>query len=121
MANVVNWFEIPVADIHRAKKFYENVFGHELALMEMGPSQWAMFPMEQGAANAPGALIKAEGYVPSQNGSLVYFSVEDIDNTLAKVIENGGSILNPKTSIGENGFFAHLNDCEGNKVALHSI
>ncbi len=121
MANAVNWFEIPATDLDRAKTFYENVLDKELSTMEMGPAQYAMFPIEQGGVNASGALIKAEGYVPSQTGSLVYFSVEDIEGTLSKVGENGGSTIVPKTSIGENGFFAHFNDCEGNKVALHSM
>jgi uncharacterized protein len=121
MANAVNWFEIPATDINRAKKFYENVMSEELSLMEMGPSQYAMFPIEQGAANAPGAIVKAEGYTPSQTGALVYFSVEDIEGTLTKINKNGGSTILPKTSIGENGFMAHFNDCEGNRIALHSV
>ena len=121
MANAVNWFEIPATDLERAKKFYEAVFNYELTEMEMGPNSMAMFPMEQGAPNAPGALIKAEGYEPSHAGSMVYFSVDDIEGTLSKISENGGSILNPKMGIGENGFVATFNDCEGNRVALHSI
>jgi len=121
MANAVNWFEIPVSDMDRAKKFYENVLGYELAINEMGPMQMAWFPMEQEGAGATGTLVKAEGYVPSHSGSMVYFSVEDIDGTLSKINSNGGSTLNPKTSIGEYGFIAHFTDCEGNKVALHSV
>ena len=120
MANAVNWFEIPATDLDRAKIFYESVFDCQLSKMEMGPAKMAMFPMEQGAANAPGALVKAEGYSPSHAGSMVYFSVEDIEGTLVKVSESGGSVLNPKMGIGENGFVATFNDCEGNRVALHS-
>jgi predicted enzyme related to lactoylglutathione lyase len=41
MLNPVNWFEIPVTDINRAKKFYEKIFGFELALNEMGLVQMA--------------------------------------------------------------------------------
>ena len=76
--------------------------------------------MEQDATGAPGSLIKAEGYVPSENGSMVYFSVGDIEGTLEKVSNNGGSIVNAKTNLGEHGFVAHFTDTEGNKVALHS-
>jgi len=46
--------------------------------------------------------------------------VEDIEETLKKVDEKGGRILNPKKSIGEYGFVAHFEDCEGNRIALHS-
>ena len=121
MANVVNWFEIPATDLDRATKFYETIMDKKLTYLEMGPSKMAMFPMEQGAPNATGALIQQEGYVPSQTGSVVYFSVDDIEGTLAKINELGGSTLTPKMDIGENGFIAQFADCEGNRVALHSM
>ena len=118
-ANPVNWFEIPVADISRAKQFYESVLEVELALNEMGPNQMAWFPMEMGAAGAAGTLIQGEGYTPSHAGSLVYLHVDAIDPTLEKINAAGGTTLVPRTSIGDHGFIAHFEDCEGNRVALH--
>lgn len=121
MANVINWFEIPVTDMDRAKKFYETVFNFEMVKNNMANLEMAWFPMEENAPGATGSLIKADSYVPSYDGSMVYFSVEDIDKTLAAINANGGKTLNPKMSIGEYGFVAHFEDCEGNRVALHSI
>ncbi len=120
MANAVNWFEIPVTDMDRAKRFYESVFDIEMNLTEMGPMLMAWFPMEEGAEGAAGTLIKSEGYTPSYEGSMVYFSVNDIKHTLSKIEKNGGKVVNPKTDIGKYGFVAHFEDCEGNRVALHS-
>ena len=34
--NVVDWFEIPVKDMARAKAFYLKVFGKQLSDMSMG-------------------------------------------------------------------------------------
>jgi predicted enzyme related to lactoylglutathione lyase len=51
----------------------------------------------------------------------VYFSVEDIEETLRKVNATGGKTLLPKKSIGEYGFIAHFEDTEGNRLALHSM
>ena len=118
--NPVNWFEIPTNDLQRAKGFYEYIFGVELTLNEMGPLKMAMFPMGERAPGAAGALVNAEPYTPSHEGSLVYFYVDDIEGTLVKVNEKGGKTLNPKMGIGEYGFVAHFEDCEGNRVALHS-
>lgn len=118
--NPVNWFEIPVEDLARAKTFYENVFSFELSINDMGPLKMAWFPMTEKAPGSTGTLIKADGYTPSHNGSLVYFSVDDIEEILNKVNKNGSKTLNPKMSIGEYGFVAHFEDCEGNRVALHS-
>ena len=119
--NPVSWFEIPAADLDRAKLFYQNVFDVELTLNQMGPVEMAMFPMEMGGAGAAGALVKADGYKPSHAGSMVYFDAVNIEDTLKKVNNSGGKTLQPKMSIGEHGFIAHFEDCEGNRVSLHSM
>jgi predicted enzyme related to lactoylglutathione lyase len=116
-----NWFEIPVKDLDRAKGFYEYVLGVQLAVGDLGPLQMVWFPMIQNAPGAAGALVKAEGYKPSTAGTLVYFSVGDIEATLARVKNKAGKVLTPKTSIGQYGFIAHFRDCEGNRVGLHSM
>ena len=120
-SNPVNWFEIPVNDMERGKKFYEAVFGFQLTPLVMGPLTMAFFPSAQDAFGASGTLVKAESYVPSHSGTMVYFWTEDIDGTLARVEKNGGKIIRSKMSIGEYGFVGHFEDCEGNRVALHSM
>lgn len=117
--NPVNWFEIPVNDLERAKSFYESVLNIEMTITEMGDSLMAWFPADAGNG-ATGTLLKCEGYVPTTEGTVVYFSVASIENALAIINERGGETLIPKTSIGEHGFFAQFKDCEGNRVALHS-
>ena len=118
--NPANWFEIPVTDLDRAKNFYETILGVELSYNEMGPMKMAWFPMSQDAPGATGSLVQAEGYTPSEHGTVVYLHVADIEGTLAAVGKQGGKALRPKTSIGEYGFIAHFQDSEGNHVALHS-
>jgi predicted enzyme related to lactoylglutathione lyase len=120
VTNAVNWFEIPVDDLERAKEFYESVLGVELALNEMGPAKMAWFPMHQGAPGSTGALVKSEGYTPSHAGTVVYLHVDDVEAALAQVDASGGKTLVPKTGIGEYGFIGQFEDSEGNRVALHS-
>ena len=117
--NPVNWFEIPTSNLERAMAFYEAVLGYELSLNELGPLRMAWFPMRQDAAGSTGTLVQSEHYTPSHAGTLVYFTVASIDDTLEKITEAGGTVLNPKRSIGEYGFVAHFEDTEGNRVALH--
>lgn len=116
----VNWFELPATNLDRAKAFYEHVLGIQLQLQEMGPVKMAWFPMQMGATGATGSLVQAENYQPSTQGTVVYFSVEDIEATLQRISNKGGKMLKPKTSIGEYGFIAHFLDCEGNRAALHA-
>lgn len=119
--NPVTWFEIPVKDIQRARKFYQAVLGYDLDVHEMGPLTMAWFPMTQSATGATGSLVMGESYVPSHSGTIIYFSVDDIEGTLRKVNGNGGKTLAAKTGIGEYGFVAHFEDTEGNRLALHSM
>jgi predicted enzyme related to lactoylglutathione lyase len=119
--NAVNWFEIPVKDIERASKFYETVLGTKLTLEKMDQFTMAWFPMIQGAPGAPGTLVKGESYEPSHGGTVVYFSVDDIEEALRRINANGGKTLLPKRGIGEYGFIAHFEDTEGNRLALHSM
>lgn len=118
--NPVQWFEIPARDLGRAKAFYQAVFGIQLSPMEMGPAKMEFFPWQQGATGCSGALIVTEGYTPSHAGSVVYFAVADIDETLKKVEAAGGQTLVPKLSIGEFGFIGQFEDTEGNRLGIHA-
>ncbi|MGO4704493.1 VOC family protein [Microvirga sp. 2MCAF38] len=120
--NPVVWFEIPVKNLDKAKDFYEQVFGFTLNSQEMGPAKMAFFPMKDGPEpGAGGSLIAADGQTPSNSGTLVYFEVPDIEGTLKKIDEKGGKTVMPKMSIGQYGFIGHFEDCEGNRVGLHSM
>lgn len=119
--NPVVWFEIPVTDMARAKGFYEYVFGLKLEDREMGPLQMAWFPMKENAGGATGSLVKAEGYEPALAGVLVYLSTADIGSTVARAKDKGGQVIAEKSSIGEYGFIALIQDSEGNRIGLHSM
>lgn len=114
----VRYFEIPVTDLDRAVGFYSYVFGVTLELADIDGNKMALFPESEGGAS--GALAQGESYHPSPDGTRVYFTVESIDETLARALEKGGTELYPKTSIGALGFVAEFSDSEGNRVALSS-
>ena len=117
--NPVNWFEIPVSDMQRAIKFYGEAFDIKLEPIEIGPQEFAFFPMQKGAVGAGGTLMHGPGAKPSHQGTTVYFRVEDIDPVLGQIGKAGGKTLSPRVSVGDYGFTAHFEDSEGNRVALH--
>ncbi|TXB66899.1 VOC family protein [Vicingus serpentipes] len=120
--NALNWFEIPALDIERSKKFYETIFDIEMTLMDMGDEKLALFPFEPGTGKASGAIATGEYHKPSDKGTFVYLNANPtMDNVLAKVEAAGGKILQPKFSIGENGFVAYIQDTEGSVVGIHSM
>lgn len=121
MTNSINWFEIPVLDFARAKKFYETLYGAEVQEMPHPSFKYGMLPadMQNGVG---GGIVQGEGFEPSTKGVLIYLNGgEDLSTPLSKVENAGGKILLTKTSLGPNGFMAHILDTEGNKIALHSM
>ncbi|MFO7651494.1 MAG: VOC family protein [bacterium] len=120
MKNPVGYFEIPVDDLDRAVRFYESVFGFRLVLTVIDGHPMALFPSHDQAPGITGALAKGESYTPATAGTRVYFNTDNIDETLARVLSNGGNVLYPKTSVGDLGWVAEFQDVEGNRIALHS-
>jgi uncharacterized protein len=121
LPNPVNWFEIPVSDMPRAIKFYEQAFGVKLTENKVNDHQFAFFPMERGTPGAAGTLIYAPPITPSHNGTTVYFLVKSIEPVLEQIQTAGGKTLFGRTSIGPYGFIAQFEDSEGNRVALHEL
>ncbi|THD67483.1 VOC family protein [Robertkochia marina] len=118
---MVTWFEIPTADIERAKAFYEEVLQITIGLHDINGLKMAWFPEASEKGVASGSLIQQESYIPSKEGVLVYLSCSDINAVLDRVEKAGGSVYQPRTMISEEyGFMGVFIDSEGNRIALHS-
>ena len=121
MSSAINWFEIPVVNIERAAKFYGAIFDNELKVDEPMPG-FKMAQLISSPGSTGGALLQGDGYVPSQEGALVYLNGgDDLKTVLDRVESAGGTVALDKTDIGENGFMAYFIDTEGNKIGLHSM
>jgi len=121
--NPVGWVEIPVTDLDRAEKFYKDFFGLSAERqVENNGYTMSWFPMEMKGYGSAATLMKGEGYIPSHEGSQVYFTAPGgtIDKALERAEEQNVKVLMPKMSIGEHGFIAAIEDSEGNRIALHS-
>lgn len=118
--NALNWFEISVTNIGRAKKFYETIFEIEMHSMDMSDTKMAVFPPM--GDKSGGALAQSSYHQPSAAGSLIYLNANpDLQLVLNRIENAGGKVVMPKTQISpEIGFMAMFNDTEGNLVALHS-
>lgn len=121
--NAINWFEIPVKDYQRAKKFYETVFNYEMPEMTVGNATLGILPHDQEGGGVGGAIIKDDDYVPSDKGVRIYFeAAEPIEILLDRVSSGGGKVILKKTIISEDiGYFAQFQDTEGNVLAFHSL
>ena len=111
----VNWFEIPVTELDRAVQFYATVLDREIGQIDGPDGPMRVFLRGDGPA---GTFTQTDSS-PSDGGVVVYLNCPDIDAALGRVADAGGSVVQPKTSIGPFGFIAHMLDTEGNRVALH--
>ena len=119
MSNALNWFEIPVSDMDRAHRFWQDVLAEDLKRETFGGQPHSLFPTRDRGVG--GALVKDDKRRPAGDGSLVYLNVDGrLDACVARVARAGGAVVLPRTAIGEHGFIAMVRDTEGNVVGLHS-
>ncbi|WP_298425709.1 VOC family protein [uncultured Kordia sp.] len=118
--NPVGWFDLNVANLDRAKKFYETVFNLKLSDAPIEWGKQSFFPFNHESSNISGALVEKTDFVPSSNNTVVYFETEDNIAEEQRIEMAGGKMVQPKMSIGEFGFISIFIDTEGNTVGLHS-
>jgi len=120
--NALNWFEIAVNDLSRAKKFYDQIFSIEMSQRDMTGMAMAFFPTDDSTGKVSGALVQSQMHTPSATGSFIYLNGNpDLALVLDQVEAAGGQVQMPKTFVSnEVGYMAFFIDTEGNKVGLHS-
>lgn len=118
--NAIGWFEIYVADMPRARAFYETVFDVTLEKINDGTPELWKFPQSMERYGASGALASAEGMPSGGNSTVVYFSSEDCAVEGGRIAEAGGTVVKDKFSVGQYGFVVVAHDTEGNLFGIHS-
>ncbi len=124
MQNAINWFEIPVADMARAMRFYQTLTGTALRREAYGGPGEEMAVFEMSDENGvSGALLCSPQVQPAAQGTMVYLNAgPSIQAWLDRVVAAGGSIVVGKTALPPGmGYFAHIVDSEGNRVGLHAL
>lgn len=127
MANLINWLEIPVSDMDRAKKFYGAVLQADIKMDEEtapGLKMGMIYTENMDMKDVGGALIEGAGYTPGENNTLVYLNANETggcDAFLKRVEESGGKVTGPTYLIApEIGYCGFFTDSEGNRMAVHS-
>lgn len=111
--------EIAATDLDRAMAFYAEVFGVSFAEpIDLHESRMAYADL--GAEGASWALCQGEVYVPTRNGAILYFAVDDLDAVLSRAETRGSEVLFPKTALADGSHVAEIGDSEGNRIALQT-
>jgi predicted enzyme related to lactoylglutathione lyase len=111
MAGQIVHFEVPAGDPDRAVAFWSGLFG-----VEVGPSVMPDFTyrMFQATPDQGGAIMSSD---QPGSGIVTYHGVEDIDTSVARVRELGGT-ADEKQAVPTHGWFSSCVDTEGNKFSL---
>lgn len=115
MKNKLTHFAIHIDDIERAKKFYDGVF--DWGFNSYGQSDFLQIKSDKTPDGELIGALQARKYSPVPDkiiGLECTIGVENIDDTIEKVKNNGGHVLMPKTAIPYVGWISKFLDTEGN-------
>lgn len=109
--SLVAHLEIPSTDLDKSKEFYIKVFG------------WDFKPFGKGYLlfnNHKGIMVGLRHVEKVLKGDSTVFHVyvEDIEDKLKIAESSGGSIKRSKTVIPAMGWYALINDIDGNTIGL---
>lgn len=122
--NPVVHFEMPYDNRVRMAKFYESAFGWQTQMLgeDMGNYVLATTtetgesgPRKPGAIN--GGFFPKRPDWPEQHPSVV-IAVDDVKESMKKVIDAGGKVLGEPMEIPGVGQYVSFIDTEGNRVSM---
>jgi uncharacterized protein len=110
MSRVIH-FEIPAAEPERAAAFYKQVFGWSIEKWPGPMEYWMVTTGADGAPGINGGLLKKQAPTTATTNTI---GVDSVEKAIAGVKSAGGKLVMPKTPIPTIGYFAYLEDTEGN-------
>ena len=112
-------FAIHIDDIERAKNFYGEVF--EWGFASYGPQDFLQIKADKTENGELIGALQSRQYSPLKEkiiGLECTITVENVDEIIQKIENNGGKILMPKTAIPYVGWITKFLDTEGNLVCV---
>lgn len=125
-------FEIHANDMDRCKKFYESVFGW--TYQQMGPELGNYVLVNTGTmdskgpdgktwAGINGGMMLRKGDAPATgapvNGAVITMDVENIDETIKKILAAGGAEAVAKGAMPGMAWLAYFRDTENNIFGIY--
>lgn len=106
----IEHFEIPADDIARAQAFYKATLGFDY---EPWGEEMGMLTQPEGKGINGDLHLRGAAPHPT-----VVFTVDSIEETVAKVVANGGSQVGDIENMSETARWVYIKDSEGNIVGL---
>jgi len=123
--NSVVHFEMPAEDRNRMASFYTKAFGWRTQMLGEDMGNYVIATTteldENGLPKRPGAInggfFQKTKDMPAQYPSVV-IAVDDIKESMKKVMDAGGKVLGEPMEIPGVGLYVSFFDTEGNRVSM---
>ncbi|MDB5310026.1 MAG: Glyoxalase family protein [Gemmataceae bacterium] len=120
MPRVVH-FEIHADDPARAAKFYTDLFDWSITKWDGPVDYWMVVTGPDSTPGINGGIMKRMHPLGGTDGVIAYVctvQVDDLDRSVARGQELGGSVGLPRMPVPGVGWLAYLKDTEGNVFGL---
>jgi predicted enzyme related to lactoylglutathione lyase len=114
------WCELTCRDVDAAKRFYAQVFGWESKIPPYAEgSGYSVFSLP-GIERPVAGMVEMDELWPAdtQPHWMIYFAVEDADDTVARAAELGGTVSVEPFELFNVGRVAVLTDPEGASFSI---
>jgi len=111
-ADLIAHVEIPSTNLNRTTEFFMRLFDWDFKPFGKG---YLLYNTHKGLTIG---LRKVDS-VKSGDTTTFHINVKEIDKILEKAKENGGQIFREKTIIPAMGYYALINDPDGNIIGLY--
>lgn len=121
MANTFDWVKIRTSNLEPSARYYGDLFGWKITEKEsaLGSDVWLF---DTGSTPRMKNLRRGGFFLTPKSepmGILVYVVVDDMEATLKRATELGGSIVRGEDATGAGGYSAFIADPTGNVLALY--
>jgi uncharacterized protein len=110
------WNELVTHDVLAAGDFYSKLFGWGKQIQKMGPIDYTIFVNGDRPAGGMFQITPEMGQTSSH--WLVYFAVDDCENSVDRATKMGAKVMLPPRDIPEVGRFSIMNDPQGAEFAV---
>ncbi|MVA74966.1 VOC family protein [Auraticoccus sp. F435] len=109
----ITHIDIPVTDMDRARTFYADLFGWQIAELP----GFEGYPMWQAPNKISGGGLAPRSEDFSQPRS--YVEVDSIEDVLARAVDRGATVVMDRSPITDTSWWAVLRDPDGNLIGLY--
>lgn len=110
------WFEIPVTDLERARRFYQQVLGITMNRNDDGPNPMIAFTSMDDVA-VSGHLYPGKPAAAGTGNTIHLVALDPLETVMERIPAAGGAVLSPAIDIPMGRFF-YATDPDGNSVGF---